>query len=341
MLDPSPLDDAALLACARDQFALPATAVTFLPLGYDANAWAYRLEAGETYFLKVRRGPAARPGLLAPRFVRDHGIEGVPAPLPTRDGALRASLGGFTVTLQPFVAGDATWDIGLSDAQWVAFGSLLRRVHDLPVPPDLAAHLVAETFTPDYLAFVPALRARVHGPPPADPLAAELVACWRANEATIDRLLAETAALGERLRAANLPRVLCHADAHLGNVLSGDDGRLWLIDWDSAAFAPRERDLMFVIGGIAAGQVSERQTELFLRGYGPVAPDPAALAYYRCAWALQDLASFGHTVLLDETAGEANRREALRIFTLSFAPDQLVALGLASAEACTEARDVA
>ena len=341
MLDPSPVPDHILLACAREQFGRPATAITFLPLGYDANAWAYRLEAAEPVFLKVRRGPAALPGLLAPRYVRDHGIDGVLAPLPTRDGDLWATLGDFTVTLQPFAAGRDAWDSGLSDAQWEAFGELLRRVHDLPVPDDLAAHLVVEQFIPDYLEYMPELTARVHGPPPDDPLAADLVACWREHEATIDALLPHAAALGERLRRAGLPRVLCHADAHLGNVLSGDDGRLWLIDWDSAAFAPRERDLMFVIGGIAAGQVSERQTELFLRGYGPVAPDPAALAYYRCAWALQDLASFGHTVLLDETAGEANRREALRIFTLSFAPDQLVALGLASAEACTEARDVA
>jgi len=340
MLDPSPLSDATLLACAREQFGLPATAVTFLPLGYDANAWAYRVEAAEAYFLKVRRGPAALPGLLAPRYVGDCGIAGVLAPLPTRDGALWAALGDFTVTFQPFAAGRDAWDDGLNDAQWVAFGELLRRVHDLPVPPELAAVLVAETFTPDYLEYVPELAARAHGPAPDDPLAADLVASWREHEAVIDALLAHTASLGERLRRANLPRVLCHADAHLGNVLSGGDGRLWLIDWDGAAVAPRERDLMFVIGGIAAGQVGPRQTALFLRGYGPVEPDAAALAYYRCAWALQDLASFGHTVLLDETAGEANRREALRIFTLSFAPDQLVALAQASAEAYLEARDV-
>lgn len=63
MLDRSPLSDDTLLAFARDHFGRPATAVTFLPLGYDANA--YRLVAGETYLLKVRRGPAALPGLLA------------------------------------------------------------------------------------------------------------------------------------------------------------------------------------------------------------------------------------------------------------------------------------
>lgn len=329
MLDPSPVPDAALLACAREQFGRPATAITFLPLGYDANAWAYRLAAGDDVFLKVRRGAAALPGLLAPRYVGDQGIAGVLAPLPARDGRLWAQLGEFTVTLQPFVAGRDAWDSNLSDEQWVAFGALLRRVHALPVPPELAAHLVAETFTPDYLDYLPALAARAHGPAPDDPIAAELAAAWRANETTIGALRARTTALGEQLRRANHPRVLCHADAHLGNVLVGDDGRLWLIDWDGAALAPRERDLLFVIGGIAAGQVSPRQTELFRRGYGPVEPDAAALTYYRAAWALQDIAAFGHTALLDETAGEATRREALRLFASYFTPGELTELALA------------
>ncbi len=63
MLDRSPLSDDTLLAFARDHFSRPATAVTFLPLGYDANA--YRLVAGETYLLKVRRWPAFSRELIA------------------------------------------------------------------------------------------------------------------------------------------------------------------------------------------------------------------------------------------------------------------------------------
>ena len=340
MLDRSPLSDDTLLACAREHFGCPATAVTFLPLGYDANAYAYRLEAGETYFLKVRRGPAALPGLLAPRYIRDQGIDGILAPLPTAGGALWAVLGDFTVTLWPFIAGHDAWDSGLSDAQWVAFGDLLRRVHALPVPQELAAHLRAERFVPDHREHLPALAALAHGPELAGPWAAALVAFWRQHEATIATLQRQATVLGEQLRRAGWPRLLCHADAYLGNVLVGDDGRLWLIDWDGAALAPRERDLMFVVGGIAAGQAGPRETALFGRGYGPLTPDPAALAYYRCAWVLQDLASFGHTVLLDAEAGEATRREALRLFKSNFAPGELIALALSSAATLMEGHHV-
>jgi len=33
----------------------------------------------------------------------------------------------------------------------------------------------------------------------------------------------------------------CHGDPHLGNLLIGADHDVWLIDWDDAFTAPRER----------------------------------------------------------------------------------------------------
>ncbi|TFY54447.1 hypothetical protein EVJ58_g8854 [Rhodofomes roseus] len=34
------------------------------------------------------------------------------------------------------------------------------------------------------------------------------------------------------------PLVLCHQDLHMRNIIVGDDGRLWLIDWEFAGFYP-------------------------------------------------------------------------------------------------------
>jgi hypothetical protein len=87
---------------------------------------------------------------------------------------------------------------------------------------------------------------------------------------------------------------------------------------------------MFVVGGISAKLVSARQTELFLQGYGPGSIDPTALAFYRYAWAVGDIGSFGEQVFLLPERGAASRRAAVKSLKGLFAPGEIVSLALAS-----------
>ena len=121
--------------------------------------------------------------------------------------------------------------------------------------------------------------------------------------------------------------ILAALQADLWNVLVEGAGRLWIADWDEAVLAPRERDLMFVVGaGIGHGLVGPAEEASFLEGYGQVTADPALLAYYRCAWAVQDIAAYGEQALLSPTAGEATRRAAVEGFEDLFAPGNIVDL---------------
>jgi spectinomycin phosphotransferase len=111
-------------------------------------------------------------------------------------------------------------------------------------------------------------------------------------------------------------------------VLVDADGQPWIVDWDEAILAPRERDLMFVVGGIARGLVRPGDTDRFFQGYGRVAVDPRLLAYYRAAWAVQDIAAYGEQVLMTPAAGAATRRAAVDGFTDLFAPGNIADLAL-------------
>jgi hypothetical protein len=85
---------------------------------------------------------------------------------------------------------------------------------------------------------------------------------------------------------------------------------------------------MFVVGGIGHGLVGPADTERFLQGYGSTSVDPDLLAYYRAAWAVQDVAAYGEQALLTREAGEATRRAAVAGCKDLFGPGNIVDLAL-------------
>jgi spectinomycin phosphotransferase len=127
-----------------------------------------------------------------------------------------------------------------------------------------------------------------------------------------------------------LEHVLCHADIHTGNVMVGRDGELFVVDWDGPALAPKERDLMFVIGGVVPGVVGAREEDLFFKGYGQVDVNPLALAYYRYAWAVQDVGEYAEQVFLMNDLGDKTREHAVHGFRELFQPGAIVELAFQS-----------
>ena len=81
-------------------------------------------------------------------------------------------------------------------------------------------------------------------------------------------------------------------------MLVGPADEVWLIDWDDAVLAPREQDLMFVLGGMGDfGPQTAQERAWFFDGYGEAHVDPTRLKYYRCARALEDVALWSEQVL--------------------------------------------
>jgi spectinomycin phosphotransferase len=126
--------------------------------------------------------------------------------------------------------------------------------------------------------------------------------------------------------------VLCHADLHTWNVLVDAEQHLWIVDWDEAILAPRERDLMFVVGGIGHGLVHPSDTERFFQGYGETSIDPDLLAYHRSAWAVQDIAAYGEQALLTPGVAEQSRHGAVEGFRDLFEPGNIADLALGSSD---------
>jgi spectinomycin phosphotransferase len=335
MLEKPGIKDETLIAVLRERYGIPAAELEFLPIGHDSNAGVYRVRAhdGTTYFAKVKKGALDEASVMIPRYLKDHGLRQVVAPLHTVAHDPYTHVDDFALLLYPFIDGSDGMTLGLTDRQWVEYGTIVRRIHTTRLPAELLAQVPRETFVPNpqWCGIVKALPATIEDREHTGAAERELAAFWKERRAEIRHIVARAEALGRALQASTPEFVLCHADIHTANILVDGDGQLFVVDWDQPTLAPKERDLMFVVGSPIGRRVAKsRQEELFLRGYGDAAIDWLALSYYRYEWAVQDMGSFAELVFLRDDVGEETQAEAARLCLSQFRPGGIVDAAYAS-----------
>ncbi len=326
MLEDPGLDREELATALRSGYGIAATAFTFVP-GYDQRAASYDVSAADgRWFVKVRFGGAPSEPLEVPRALLDAGVPNVLAPVPTRTGALLQPLpGDRSCVAYPFVTGRSAMEAGMSRDGWRTFGQTLRAVHDSGLESAFAGRLVREAFGLPSAELVRSLLAGL-GRPRSGAAAERLDDVLRERAARIASMIERAEELGSILRRRRFRRLLCHADIHAANILVTDDGGILLVDWDGPMLAPRERDLLFVMGSRIARDVEPHEEAWFFEGYGEVAVDPEALVYYRYERVLEDIGEIGRSVFEQPGPSEASRASEVRLLERLFAPDLLKAM---------------
>ena len=185
-----------------------------------------------------------------------------------------------------------------------------------------------ETFIPKQLEFCKELHAQVKIRAYEDTFQKELATFWLENYETISTILEWTEALAKRMQTTNLEFVLCHADIHTANLLLSDDNKIYIVDWDETLLAPKERDLLFVIGSIFNDASDGRWERLFFDGYGETEVDPLALAYYRYDWCVEDIGEFAEDVFSRENVGDETKANSIMWFKTLFAKGSSMKLAL-------------
>ncbi len=325
MLEKPNLPDEKIITCLRDAYGLQIAEITFLPLGADVNTAVYRATTTDStsYFVKLRSGNFDTISVDVPGALHDQGIEAIAAPIPNHSAQLSTPLDVFNLILYPFIEGVGGWDKPLSDANWTAFGRALKAVHTVSLPPALAARIPRENYSPYWREQVKQFQAQVENTSFADPVADALAAFLKEKRRVVSHLIQRAEDLGAVLQHQPASHVLCHSDIHVGNLLI-NAAALYIVDWDQPIIAPKERDLMFIGGGLGGGSHPPEQEEaLFYAGYGHTSIDPVALAYYRYERIVQDIAAYCQQLLSSE-AGGANREEGLRQLSSQFLPGEVI-----------------
>jgi spectinomycin phosphotransferase len=327
MLEKPSLTDDAIINRLNQQYRLTVVSLEFLPIGNDAAAWVYKVSAvNAAYLLKVKWGQISLASLDVPHFLYESGIEQVVAPIPNQSHELSTSLQEFTLILYPFIDGQSGMQIGLSLDQWRNLGAILRKMHSTRFPSELVQQVPRESFTlkANWMQIIHSLQQGLSAITIRDELEEKLAVFWQEHTQEIAHIISRTEELGRLLQAQSLPYVLCHADIHIANVLVDGAGHLFIVDWDGTLFAPKERDLMFVVGGREASSPENESERAFMSGYGHADISWLALAYYRYEWVVQEIADFAERVFLMPGIGLETKQDAVRGFKQLFRPGDVI-----------------
>jgi spectinomycin phosphotransferase len=314
-----------IVDCLNSKYGIGVTNLILLPLGADMNASVYKAEtqSSQSYFVKLKRGHRYDMSVVILALLQASGIQRIIPPIKTTNSELTQHISDSTLTVYPFVNGQNGFCYNLTDDQWIALGKVLRQVHEFDVPPSIRDVIRKETYSSEWRETIRALDAHIDKNLNGDEAALKLQSFMREHREIIHHLVNRAETLSQKIQEQSSEFVLCHSDIHGGNVLIDDDGSLFIVDWDDPIMAPKERDLMFIGGGVANVWNNPREEEFFYKGYGKTEINWALLAYYRHERIVEDMAEYGQALLLTSDGG-GDRLEMYKQFIGMFEPNGVV-----------------
>lgn len=159
---------------------------------------------------------------------------------------------------------------------------LVGELHRVPPP---AAIQRWNSAIPKRNAFIEALR-ELDEPWVSGPYAERVRLLLRASRSGVEALMSRYDRLAEAVALSGDQWVVTHGEPHGGNFMTGNDGQMYLIDWDTVRLAPRERDLEMVVGDDPDALAAYQRTA------GPFAPRPEAVELFRARWDLADIYAY-------------------------------------------------
>lgn len=255
-----------------------------------------------------------------------NGIQHIIPPIKTIHGRSILPIDDFCLIIYPFIEGVNGFSHKLTDKQWITLGKALRQVHDFDVPSSLLKHIRQETYSPKWRQTVRSLYANIQNESASnDIIALKFLNFMKEHRLIIHRLVDRAEQLYYTIKEQPAKLVLCHSDIHGGNVLIKGSDTIYIVDWDEPIMAPKERDLMFIGGGIANVWNDPQEEVSFYKGYGNTDVNISLLAYYRHERIVEDIAEYWQALLLANFDNiHNNRSEMYKQFISMFDPQGVV-----------------
>lgn len=317
--------------CLKIHYGIDVVKLLQLPIGADINASVFKVDAKDqtSYFVKLKHGSHDEINLAIVELLVDAGIQPIISPIKTNHQQSMVSIEGFHLIVYPFIEAQDGFSHPLSDKQWMQLGKALRQIHDLEVPTAIQAQLRKENYSPKFRQSLRSFYDQFNTLLVKDEIAEKLLVYMKQEQKAILHLVDSAENLAQQILSLNPKHVLCHSDIHAGNVLINGNDAIYIVDWDEPMMAPKERDLMFIGGGVGNVWNEPHEETLFYQGYGKTMVEKNLLAYYRYERIVVDIAEYVQQLLLSSAGGD-NRKIMYKHFMSMFAPRGVVEIALDS-----------
>ena len=308
------IDDAVLLAAIVEHYRISAENLMFIPMG--DSAYAYRVDCanGDRYFLKLFDTVTQQRNIehlefylpLTWQLFHDEKLKQIVAPIRGKQGTLYTALNNrILLVLYPFIEGPTLADAHPFPAHIVEqIAIFLARLHSLSFQPDQKGGRI-ETFDPSFEQQLMGCLEQLSEEDYAHRSGVrELKGLVLPRREELMDYLGLVRTLRKQLSGEPFETVLCHGDIWGGNMID-HDGLLHFVDWETAIFAPRERDLFKLIG-----ESFDRFLSAYTRELGrPVSLNIDLLRYYSYRRHLENLTNWLMNILHRNTSEVQNMND--------------------------------
>lgn len=328
MLETPDIQEELILNLIKDQYGLEVVSIEHLPIGADKNTAVYKtvIKDGKILYAKLRLGDFNKTSVLIPKFLCDCNIKQVIEPIISVNNNPWATNNSLSLVLCPYIEGRDGFEHAISDLQWVELGTILKKLHTIKVPDELRIDIPQEKYSDGSRISAKKFLNSIEQDAFEEPIAMRLSTFMKSHKSKIENIINRAEELAQILKGQNLEYVLCHGDIHAGNVFIDKENNLHVVDWDTLVVAPKERDLMFIGGGIGEWN-KEYQSKLFYQGYGQTSINQQALSYYRYERIVEDIVDYCEQIFLTDKGGR-NRKALLEGFINQFLPNSVVEIAV-------------
>ncbi|KTC89641.1 aminoglycoside phosphotransferase family protein [Fluoribacter dumoffii] len=330
MFDKQAITDQQIIECLRRAYRINALKLSQLALGADMNASLYKADSpDQSYFVKLKKGTFQDVGLDVVKLLSHNAIQQIIQPIATSAKQPVLDIDPFCLIVYPFIKGENGFNQELTEEQWITLGKTLKRIHEINCPDFIAQRIRKESYPAKWRKNVRAFLKQIEGIVAVEEFAFKLLTFIKEKLGIIIKLVERAEYLAQRVQNSPRKLVLCHSDLHAGNVLLTSDQSFYIVDWDEPIMAPKERDLMFIGGGVANVWNLPYQEDLFYQGYGKTEIDPMLLTFYRCERILEDIVIYTQQ-FFSRASENRNDVQTYHHFIDMFAPNGVVDIALST-----------